>query len=503
MAKHSSGGWFGLGGGRQEPARRRRPEGDRTRVPAQPVLTTENHEPLRPASPRRVGGVESAPARLRAERERRRRRTVRILFLVAALVVILVAAGIVGIFAYAEHVRQVITVTDINKLAPDLTPAQPGEPFNILLLGADYRPGDTAFRTDTIVVARIDPQQKHVWMISIPRDTKVLIPGHGYQKINAAHTFGGADLALQTVKQFTGLPISHYMEVNFTGFEDAVNAMGGVWVNVPQAIDDPKAASVSVHQRAAKIDAGYQKLDGEHALTFVRSRDGYADQDISRMKAQQIFFRAVADQLAKSADIPRTIRVVNAITPYIQTDMSVMDLLKTAVDMKGMGSKGLYTATLTGPWVNPYIVTDPAKMQIIINAFKNNEPFTADMAPSALKAPLPVSTSSPATGSVAPASIKITVKNGWVTSGWGAQCATILRSKGFVVQSVSNANQKVYKKTLVIYKKNLAAAQEVAASLMPGVTLVKNRGLYTSPTEILVITGKDWDISKIPAAPIQ
>ena len=425
----------------------------------------------------------------------------RILSGIVILVILLGVAGVIAIFAYADHVRKVITVTDINKLAPDLTPAQPGEPFNILLLGADYRAGDTAFRTDTIVVARIDPRQKKMWMISIPRDTKVLIPGHGYQKINAAHAFGGADMALQTVKQFTGLPISHYMEVNFVGFEDAVNAMGGVWVTVPQAIDDKKAASQSVHQRASKIDAGYQKLDGEHALTFVRSRDGYADQDISRMKAQQIFFRAVADQLAKSTDVPRTIRVVNAITPYIQTDMSVLDLLKTAVDMKGAGSKNLYTATLTGPWVNPYIVTDEVKMAAIINAFKNDQPFTADMAPSQLKAPTPVANDT--TGTVKPSKVKITVKNGWVTSGWGAQCSTILKSKGFVVKSVSNANQKVYKKTLVIYKKNLAAAQAVAAALMPGVTIVQNRGLYTSPTEILVITGKDWDISKIPAAPIQ
>src|SRR5664279_1598216 len=99
-------------------------------------------------------------------------------------------------------------------------------------------------------------------MLSIPRDTKVLIPGHGYQKINAAHAFGGAELTVKTVKQFTGLPINHYMEVNFTGFENAVNQMGGIWVSVPQAINDKAAASQSVHQRAYKIAAGWQKLDG-------------------------------------------------------------------------------------------------------------------------------------------------------------------------------------------------------------------------------------------------
>ena len=99
---------------------------------------------------------------------------------------------------------------------------------------------------------------------------KVLIPKHGYEKINASHSLGGPELTIKTVEEFTGVPINHYMEVNFQGFQGAVDALGGVWVNVPHAINDKKAASQSVHQRAAKIPAGYQLLDGEHALTFVR-----------------------------------------------------------------------------------------------------------------------------------------------------------------------------------------------------------------------------------------
>jgi LCP family protein required for cell wall assembly len=502
MGRHSSGGWSGRGDSRRSSGREQGEE-TRRRIPAERVLTPEGLGQLGDA-PRRTG-VESAPARLRAERDRRRRRTRRIVLWVLGVLVALVAVGAIALFAWAKSLESTVTVSDIKELKPVLAQSQPGEPFNILLLGADYRKGDTAFRTDTVVVARIDPQLKRVWMISIPRDTRVLIPGHGYQKINAAHAFGGSKLAVETVKQFTGLPIQHYMEVNFVGFEDAVNAMGGVWVNVPQAIDDKKAASQSVHQRAYKISSGYQKLDGEHALTFVRSRDGYADQDISRMKAQQIFFRAVADQLAHSTDVAKTIRVVNAITPYIQTDMGLMDLLKTAVAMKDAGSKNLYTATLTGPWKTPFIYTDQVKMAAIISAFQAGEPFTPDMAPSALKAPVDTAsnTTSSTVSGVDPAKIKITVRNGWTTAGAAAQAANILKAKGFAVKGVGNANQKVYKQTLVIYKKNLAYAQAVAADLMPGTTIVQSRGLYSSPTEILVVIGKDWDMTKIPAAPIQ
>jgi LCP family protein required for cell wall assembly len=502
MGKHSSGGWFGSSGGGRDQGRESA-DIQQPRVPAEPAPHADDAIPVQSSA--RRAGVESAPARLRQERDRRRRRTRNIVLGVLAVLVVLIVAGVVTVFAYAKNLERTITVPDKQKLQVDLQQATPGQPFNILLLGADFRKGDTAYRTDTIVVARIDPQQKKVWMISIPRDTRVFIPGHGYAKINAAHTYGGADLVLKTVKQFTGLPISHYMEVNFVGFEDAVNAMGGVWVTIPQAIDDPKAASQSVHQRASKIAAGYQKLDGEHALTFVRSRDGYADQDISRMKAQQIFFKAVADQLSKSTDVAKTIRVVNAITPYVQTDMNLMDLLKTALAMKGAGAKNIYTATLTGPWKTPYIYTDTAKMAEIITAFRNGEAFTAAMSPSVLKTPAvyTATTSSVTTGAVKPAAVKITIKNGWTKSGAAAQAAKVFKAKGFKVASVGNAKHRTYKQTLVIYKTNLSAAQMVAASLMPGATIVQNNGQYTSSTEILVVIGADWNMSKIPAASIQ
>jgi len=408
------------------------------------------------------------------------------------------------VFAYAQHLQQTITVRDKAALEVQLRKSTPGDPFNVLLLGADYRPGDTAYRTDTMIVAHVDPQKKKVWLLSIPRDTKVLIPGHGYEKINAAHFFGGPTLTVKVVKQFTGLPIDHYMEVNFKGFENAVNQMGGIWIDVPLAINDKKAARASAHDKAYKIAAGWQLLDGPHALTYMRSRSSYATQDIGRMGAQQIFFKALADQLAHKTDVPTMFRVVNAITPYVQTDMSLTDMMKTALSMKGAGSQSMYTATVPGTWISPYEVTDESKLAILISNFKNEEPYDK----SANMSSVPQPTSTPATttstvGGVVPSKVKITVKNGAGTSGWGAQAATILKTKGFTIKSVSNANQNVYKTTLVVYKTNLAAAQAVAAALMPGTKIVKNRGLYSSPTEILVVIGRDWNTNKIPAAAVQ
>jgi polyisoprenyl-teichoic acid--peptidoglycan teichoic acid transferase len=504
MGKHSKGGILGFGGGDSGPSRE-------NRIPAERVLSTENHTPLEDA-PKRAG-IESAPARLRVERDRRRKKTKRILLSILGAFVFLVAAGAVALFAWAssiEHTMQSgVTVPEKEALKVELNKAEPGRPFNILLLGADFREGDPSIRTDTIIVARIDPQSKKVWMLSIPRDTKTLIPGHGYGKINSARSFGGTSLTVKTVKDFTGLPIDHYMEVNFAGFTNAVNQMGGVWLNVPHAISDKKAASQSVHQRAYKIPSGWQKLDGEHALTFVRSRD-FGDADFSRMSDQQIFFRAVADQLAHRTDVPTMIRVVNSITPYIKTDMSIMDLLKTAVTMKDAGAKNMYTATVGGEWITPYVIPDETKLHTLVKNFKDGVPFekSANIA-TAVNPTGATSVGSPktvgsktATGTVKPSSIKITVRNGAGVSGYGAQAASILKAKGFKVKSVGNANQNVYKQTLVVYKKDLAGAKAVAGVLIPGAKIVKNRGLYTSPTEILVVIGKDWDLSKIPAASV-
>ena len=501
MGKHSTGGIFGSGRDRRDPSLRRgrpHPQDERTRIPADRVLQSDDSTRLEDA-PRR-SSVQAAPARLRAERDRRRSRAKKIIVAVVVAIVLVFALGAAGVYAYAVHLEKTMqpqTQVDRKSLAAQLSASKPGEPFNILLMGTDGRAGETSYRTDTIVVAHVDPQQKKVWMLSIPRDTKVMIPGHGYQKINAAHAFGGAPMTIKVIKEFTGLPIDHYMEVNFLGFENAVNQLGGIWVTVPQAINDKAAASQSVHQRAAKIPAGYQKLDGEHALTFVRTRHGFADQDIGRMGDQQIFFKAVAHKLQQTKDPRVIIGVVNSIAPYVVTDMSLMDMLKTALDMKGAGSDNVYTATIPGTWKSPFIYTDDAKKAELIGDLKDGVPFTKSTSATAggTKA-------SAKTAALKPSAIAITVKNGAGVAGYGAQAASILKTHGFKIKSVGNANQNVYPQTMVIYKKNADAANLVAAALAPGTKVVQSKGMYSYPTEILVVTGKDWNVGNIPAASV-
>ena len=444
---------------------------------------------LSDAASRRRGSLESAPARLRVERDRRRSRTKKIVVSVLVGVLVLVVFSAVGVFAYAKHLERTMqqTIVEREKLDTVLTKAKPMEPFNVLILGADYRKGDTAYRTDSMMVAHVDPKNKKVWLLSIPRDARVDLPGHGAIKINAAHVYDGPEGAVTATEKLTGLEINHYVEANFQGFVKVIDSLGGVWMNVPYNINDSEA-DASKGDKAKKIDAGYQLLDGAHALTFVRARHQFADQDFTRMKNQQLFFKALADQVSKIDNIAKLPSVVSAVAPYIATDMSLIDLIKLSQAMKGAGSKNLYAATARGTWRTPFVYLDEPYLDKLVTAIEKGEPFVK---PKAKKS-----------AAKQPSSVSVTVRNGSGTSGVANQAATILKAKGFKIKDVGNAGQNVYKKTLVIYKTNTAAASLVAKYLPPGTPIVQSRGMYTFDGNVLVVVGKDWDVSKVPAAPV-
>lgn len=440
-------------------------------------------------SSRRSGSLETAPARLRVERDRRRSKWRRVLAWVGVVLLTLVALAAAGSYLYLHNVQKQMhgTAQQSAEIKAALKKADPGKPYNVLLLGSDYRQGDTAWRSDSMILAKIDPKSKRVWMISIPRDTRVMIAGRGYHKINQAHFFGGPAGAIKAVEELTGEPINHYVEMNFSGFKGAVDALGGVWVDVPYTIDDWKADS-SPNHRAKHIDAGYQLLDGEHALTFVRSR-AFPDADFTRMKSQQLFFKALADQMMKS-DVTRLPKVVSAVAPYVLTDMNLTDMIKTAQALARSGSKNVFTVSLKGEWRSPFVYLDEAQLREVVDAFHNERPFETS------------GTVAPAATSKKPADISVTIHNGSGISGVAKQVSTILKAKGFNVGDVGNANQNVYSQTLIVYKTDRNLAQTVAGYMPSGVKIVQSRGMYSFTTDVLIVVGKDWDLSKVPAAPV-
>lgn len=461
MGKHSANGGKGLGGPRVSRRTARRDD-------ARPG----------PSSTRKRGPLEESPD-LPVHRQRRKGLRKRVIAIIGLVLLALVLAG--GVWAYAfTHSLNTEFQDDVvkdDKLEKVLTKPEPAKPFTILLLGSDVRPDEEAARADTIIVAKVDPESKRVWMISIPRDTRVEVPGYGTEKINSANFHGGPALAVETVEKFLDVPINHYMEIDFEGFQSIVDALGGVYIDVDVEIDDWKAASHSKHHKASHIDAGYQLLDGEYALTYVRSRN-FPDADFTRMRHQQAFFKALAKQSTRWDNLFKLPGAIREFAKATTTDMSVGEMFKAASGMRGMDENGVQTATLVGEWRSPYVWTDEELKDRLVTAFKEGGDIeTAKEPDQAVE--------------IKPQDVTVTVRNGGGIGGIAAQCSDTLKAASFDVRDVGNANQFVYDETLVIYREGDAAAIAVAAALPAG-KVVSSRGMYLFNTDVLVVVGKDW-----------
>jgi polyisoprenyl-teichoic acid--peptidoglycan teichoic acid transferase len=431
----------------------------------------------------------------RARRMRRRR----IVSVVLAVLLLLIAGGGVAAYAFIRSTNDTIHPSQVDqaKVAPEIVPKAPGQPFYMVIMGEDTRPGEKQARSDTLIVAHVDPQAKTVAMMSIPRDSRVAIPGHGTDKINAAAQIGGAPLTIKTVTAFTGLPISHYVILDFNGFKSIVDAMGGVVLDVPFRIDDLQAAN---HIPSARvIEKGVQRLDGAHALTFVRARHQFPSQDIQRMANQQYFMKELVKQAKVQAANPfKTFAIVNAFARAVKTDLTIQELAGLALDFKGMQDSSLQTVTMPGgdQTINgiSYIIPNISGMKEIVRKMEAGLPIDPKAAAAAATA---TATLTP----VAPATVQVAVRNGAGVSGLSKQASDILLKAGFKIPETGNMSQFVYPKTIVVYKTDAqkAKAVAVAQSLGQG-ELVVSRGMYSFVTDVLVVVGKDWDAKKAPGA---
>ncbi|MBX6377906.1 MAG: LCP family protein [Clostridia bacterium] len=206
--------------------------------------------------------------------------------------------------------------------------AAPDERLNVLVLGLDSEELG-AQRSDTMMVVSLDPLTHEVGLLSIPRDTLVTIPGrHDEEKITHAHAYGGPELAMRTVQEFLGVPIHHYVRVDFQGFKAIIDAVGGVTVDV-----EKRMYYVDPYQDLRiDLQPGRQRLDGEKALEYARYR---SDSDLFRIRRQQKLLQAVAAELLRPAAIVRLPALVRELQKYVVTDFSpgeMLDLVRRAPD---------------------------------------------------------------------------------------------------------------------------------------------------------------------------
>ena len=246
--------------------------------------------------------------------------------IVGGLLVIFAAAGATAVAAFNE----VDDFVDALELGPELklgagalSETDPGKPQTLLVLGSDRRPknnseGASGARSDTIMLVRLNPDKEATAIMSLPRDLKVRIPGHGVQKINASYDLGGPALTLETVKLLTGLNINHVINVTFKGFWRAVNAIECVYVDVDRDYFNDSAGYSRID-----IDPGYQRLCARHALQYVRYR--HTDTDLVRSARQQDFLRQMKQQVTYTKLISNRKRLAKIFGRNTSTDAALRD----------------------------------------------------------------------------------------------------------------------------------------------------------------------------------
>lgn len=214
----------------------------------------------------------------------------------------------------------------------------------VMIMGVDKRNDDVG-RSDTLMVATLDPEKNQAALLSIPRDTRVKIKGYGYDKINAAYAYGDRKLTQSTVESLIGAKIDHYIVIDVHGFTKIIDALGGVDIDVEKRMyyEDPWDDDGGLY---IDLQPGMQHMDGKTAITYVRYRD--EEGDIGRIRRQQKFMKAVMDKLVSPAIIPRLPSMVSAMYDAVETDMSISELLSFMGTLQEAKNNGLKSEMLPG-----------------------------------------------------------------------------------------------------------------------------------------------------------
>lgn len=254
------------------------------------------------------------------------------------------ASSIVGQL-HAGHKEAVV-----KSVAPELhrTPKKhlvslPNEPSaqTILLIGSDRRwSGGNGARSDTIMLARVEPSRHRIALLSIPRDLYVSIPGHGHDRINMAFNYGGERLLTRVVRDTFGVRIDHFVEIDFHGFKNVISDLGGVYLPVDQRYFNRNVGTAETNYSNIDLLPGYQKLDAKQALAFARYR--HADNDFVRAARQQLLLRVIAHDVLAGSWNPFRIRglalaVAKATTSDISSLGEVFSLARAIHDTAAAG----------------------------------------------------------------------------------------------------------------------------------------------------------------------
>ena len=281
---------------------------------------------------------------MRPQRRRRKIRWKKLILLLIILCSFITSLSWAAVYAYKE----ISSTTALSARVENNTPPQPISKYiNILLLGVDD--GDNEYpnapqRSDTIIVASINPDEGTIHLLSIPRDTKVAIPGHkGFEKITHAFFYGGTELAINTVENLLGIHIDHSVVINWQAFIKTIDLLGGVdlYVENNMHYEDPYADLM------INLTKGYQHLNGSQAGQYVRFRSDELG-DIGRVQRQQRFLKAVSEQTLQAGNILKLPMIIREIDQYIKTDITGFKMIKLANSLRKYKAGEMSTEMLPG-----------------------------------------------------------------------------------------------------------------------------------------------------------
>ena len=245
------------------------------------------------------------------------------------------------------------------KAPADAFPGQSG--INLLVIGRDYDYTDkdqiikSHARSDVLMVARVDFAHQAVRLLSIPRDTRVRIPGHGVTKINAAHEYGGPALTARTVQENFGVASDKYVALDFDGFEKAIDMVGGVDLAVDKKMDyDDNWGHLHIHLRP-----GFQHLNGSQAMGFVRFR--HSDSDLVRVQRQQILIAALKTKLHQPQTLARLPELLDVLDTHLVSDLTTDQKVALARFLHDTPRDRIHMSTLPSHLVGSAVATNWAQ----------------------------------------------------------------------------------------------------------------------------------------------
>lgn len=274
------------------------------------------------------------------------------------LAVLLVAVCATGGYAlwYSNALDGALSMGSEQDASVDSVLVRPetGKPFYVLLLGSDSREGSGTSknpdmqgdnqRSDVMILARVDAGKKQVTLVSVPRDTPYTLDGGSVVKINEVYNIEGAAGSIKVVSKLTGVPISHYAEVHFSEFQEIVDKLGGITVDVPIEVSYKDALTGD----KVTIKPGVQALNGQQAQIFARARHEYGEnQEAKRQSNIRTVLMAIVEKVLEKplAELPGT---VLDLAESVGTDMNTSDILSLALDFSG-GSGEMTVYSCTGP----------------------------------------------------------------------------------------------------------------------------------------------------------